>query len=74
MPLAHEHELHRRRRGLNRGLGLVLGGFVVLVFLLTFVKITNQNMQFPDDLPGTGAAGAPASGTSGASATTGEEG
>lgn len=55
MPLTREHELHKRRRGLNTGVGLVLGGFVVLVFLLTFVKITGQSMQFPDNLPGTAA-------------------
>ncbi|MBR9763175.1 MAG: cytochrome C oxidase assembly protein [Rhodobacteraceae bacterium] len=56
MPLTREHELHRRRRGLNTGLGLVLGAFVVLVFLLTFVKVTSQNLQFPDNVPGSSAA------------------
>lgn len=53
--LAHEHELHRRKRGLNMGLGLVLGAFVVLVFVLTFVKVTQQDVAFPRDLPGSDA-------------------
>lgn len=56
MPLTHEHELHQRRRGLNMGLGLVLAGFVVLVFVLTFVKVTGQNLQMPDNVPGASAA------------------
>lgn len=34
-----EHELHRRRRSRNVGLGLVLVGFVALVFGLTVVKV-----------------------------------
>ncbi|RMD94651.1 MAG: hypothetical protein D6811_02385 [Alphaproteobacteria bacterium] len=39
MALKVEHELHRRRRGRNVGLGLVLGGFVLLVLALTVVKV-----------------------------------
>ena len=39
MALQVEHELHGRRRGLNRGLGLILIGLVALVFVLTIVKI-----------------------------------
>ncbi len=35
-----EHDLHRRRFGRNLGLGVVLAGFVVLVFGLTVVKMT----------------------------------
>ncbi|MFT7059522.1 MAG: hypothetical protein ACJASV_002031 [Pseudorhodobacter sp.] len=35
------HELHKRRFGRNLGLGLVLVGFVALVFGLTVVKVTN---------------------------------
>lgn len=35
-----EHDLHRRRFGRNLGLGVVLAGFVVLVFGLTVVKVT----------------------------------
>jgi hypothetical protein len=35
-----EHEIHKRRFGRNLGLGLVLAGFVGVVFLLTVVKVT----------------------------------
>ena len=38
MALRVEHEMHHRRFGRNLGLGLVLVGFVVLVFALTVVK------------------------------------
>ena len=37
--LRTEHEIHRRRRGRNIGLALVLLGFIALVFALTVVKI-----------------------------------
>ncbi|MFB2533400.1 hypothetical protein ACEYYB_13955 [Paracoccus sp. p4-l81] len=37
--LRAEHDLHRRRRGRNLGLGLVLAAFVALVFGLSIVKI-----------------------------------
>ena len=40
MSLRIEHEIHERRKGRNVGVGLMLAGFVVLVLLLTFVKIT----------------------------------
>ncbi len=40
MTLRPTHELHARRFGRNLGLGLVLGGFVVVVFALSIVKIT----------------------------------
>lgn len=33
------HELYGRRRSRNIGVGLVLGAFVVLVFLVTLVKL-----------------------------------
>ena len=35
-----EHELHKRRFGRNLGVGLLLGAFVVLTFLLTIEKVT----------------------------------
>ncbi|MFO1176406.1 MAG: hypothetical protein U1E48_14600 [Paracoccaceae bacterium] len=38
-----DHELHRRRRGRNFGLGLALLAFVVLVFGLTIVKVSRQD-------------------------------
>lgn len=47
MALNAEHELHTRRKGLNIGVGLMLGGFVVLVMVLTFVKITSSDFQIP---------------------------
>ncbi|MGB3244838.1 MAG: cytochrome C oxidase assembly protein [Sulfitobacter sp.] len=40
MSFRAEHELHSRRKGRNLGVGLMLGGFVLLVVALTFVKIT----------------------------------
>lgn len=42
MPIHPEHELHGRRWGRNLGLGLVLAGFVALVFGLTIVKVSRQ--------------------------------
>ena len=40
MGIAHEHEIHRRRFGRNAGLGLVLGALVVIIFGLTYFKVT----------------------------------
>ena len=46
MRLRVEHDLHRRRRSRNVGLGLVLVGLIVVVFGLSVVKITSgQPMQ-----------------------------
>ena len=39
MGIAHEHELHQRRRGRNIGVGLTLAAFIAIVFGLTMVKI-----------------------------------
>ena len=39
MGLAHEHELHQRRRRRNALLGATLLGFVLLVFAITMVKL-----------------------------------
>jgi hypothetical protein len=41
MAIKAEHELHRRRRSLNIGVGLTLVGFVALMFALSVVKINN---------------------------------
>lgn len=41
MALKVEHELHQRRFGRNLGVGLVLVGFVTIVFGLTVVKVKN---------------------------------
>lgn len=35
------HEIHRRRFSRNLGVGLLLAGFVALVFALTVVKVQN---------------------------------
>ncbi|WP_232845055.1 hypothetical protein [Paracoccus onubensis] len=40
-----EHELHRRRRSRNVGLGLVLAAFVALVFALTVVKVRQGDLM-----------------------------
>jgi hypothetical protein len=64
-----EHELHGRRRGRNVGVGLLLVGFVAIIFGLTVVKVLNLTdiRQFesfdhvarpqlvPDDAPDGGA-------------------
>lgn len=47
MPIKAEHEIHTRRKGLNVGVGLMLGGFVLLVMVLTFTKITSSDFQIP---------------------------
>ncbi|MEY1554762.1 hypothetical protein AB3Y40_03920 [Yoonia sp. R2331] len=39
MAIKVEHELHERRRGRNSGVGLLLIGFVAIVFGLTVVKV-----------------------------------
>jgi len=45
MARSAEHELHRRRRSRNVGLGLVLAGFVALVFALTVVKVRQGDLM-----------------------------
>lgn len=40
MALKVEHELHRRRRSRNVGLGVTLGVLIVILFGLSVVKIT----------------------------------
>ena len=39
MTLHVEHELHTRRKGRNYGLGLILAGFIAIIFGLTVVKV-----------------------------------
>ena len=41
MALRAEHEIYRRRFSRNVGVGVVLGAFVVLSFLLTVEKVTH---------------------------------
>jgi hypothetical protein len=40
MAIRVTHEIHKRRFSRNLGLGLVLAGFVALMFALTVVKVT----------------------------------
>lgn len=47
MSIRAEHEIHRRRKGRNVGVGLMLAAFVVLVLALTFVKITGGDFELP---------------------------
>ena len=49
MALRVEHEMHGRRFSRNLGLGLVLAGFVVLVFALTVVKVTQGDRAHAND-------------------------
>ncbi|SEV90020.1 hypothetical protein SAMN04488515_0137 [Cognatiyoonia koreensis] len=39
MALKVEHEIHQRRLGKNMGVGLILVGFIAIVFGLTVVKV-----------------------------------
>lgn len=45
MGLHAEHDLHRRRKSRNVGLGLVLVCFVALVFGLTVVKVQQGDLM-----------------------------
>ncbi len=46
MIVKDEHELHKRRRGRNIALGGVLLAFVLIVFAVTIVKLSNgQTIQ-----------------------------
>lgn len=45
MSFRTDHELHKRRLGRNVGLGLVLVGFVALIFALTVVKVTRGDYE-----------------------------
>lgn len=45
MTIKATHELHKRRFGRNLGVGLVLAGFVAIVFGLTVAKVTSGDFQ-----------------------------
>ncbi|MGB7242813.1 MAG: cytochrome C oxidase assembly protein [Sulfitobacter sp.] len=47
MSFPPEHDLHKRRKGRNIGVGLLLAGFVVLVLALTFTKVTGGAFEMP---------------------------
>lgn len=40
MPIAREHEIHRRRLGRNLGVGLCLAVLVAVLFAMSAVKVT----------------------------------
>ncbi len=44
MALGKDHELHGRRKNRNLWVGGLLGGFVVLVFGVTVVKLASGQM------------------------------
>ena len=44
MSIRPDHELHTRRFSRNIGLGIVLATFVLIVFTLTVVKITEGDV------------------------------
>jgi hypothetical protein len=39
MAIQVEHEIHERRRGRNYGVGMILIGFIAIIFGLTVVKV-----------------------------------
>jgi hypothetical protein len=39
MVIRVEHEIHERRKGRNMGVGLLLAGFIAIIFGLTVVKV-----------------------------------
>ena len=43
------HEMHQKRFSRNLGLGMVLVGFVALVFALTVVKVTQGAVMHQND-------------------------
>jgi hypothetical protein len=45
MSFRDPHELHKRRSGRNIGVALVLASFIVLVFGLTYVKVTRGDYE-----------------------------
>ena len=45
MPILKEHELHNRRRRRNTWVACLLGGFVVLVFAITLVKLADGHLM-----------------------------
>ncbi|XDA97442.1 cytochrome C oxidase assembly protein [Sulfitobacter sp. LCG007] len=47
MAIHAEHELHKRRRSRNVGVGLLLAAFVVLVMALTVAKVTSGDFEPP---------------------------
>lgn len=59
MSFRPEHEIHRRRLGRNIGVGLLLGAFVVLMFVLSVVKVTQGDLMHGNDKSQTGSTALP---------------
>ncbi len=53
MSFRKPHELHKRRFSRNLGLGLVLAGFVALIFGLTIAKVSDDDFSVPAQIGGT---------------------
>ena len=53
MSFREPHELHKRRFSRNLGLGLVLAGFVALIFGLTIAKVSDDDFSVPAEIGGT---------------------
>lgn len=52
MTIRATHEIHRRRLSRNVGVGLVLAGFIVVIFGLTVAKVqTGGSMEAFDHAP-----------------------
>ncbi len=49
MALSRQHEVHKRRFSRNLGLGLVLVGFVALIFGLTIAKVSDDDFVMPTE-------------------------
>ncbi|UAB89589.1 hypothetical protein I5192_02590 [Ruegeria sp. SCSIO 43209] len=45
MSLRKTHELHQRRFSRNLGVGLTLAAFIVIIFGLTVVKVSNTDFS-----------------------------
>ncbi len=57
MSFREPHDLHKRRFGLNLGLGLVLGFLVAVVFGLTVAKVSVGGFQTGPAAPQTQSGG-----------------
>ncbi len=47
MAISKQHEIHTRRYGRNVGVGLLLAGFIAIIFGLTVVKVTRGDYEPP---------------------------
>ncbi|MBP0481326.1 hypothetical protein [Sagittula salina] len=49
MSIAREHDLHKRRKSRNVGLGLTLAAFIMIVFGMTMVKVSRGDFDMRPD-------------------------